>query len=411
MLEEIYTSVFLGDALGAPYEFYAGRKRFSFSDTDGQFVYPVVYYKPRFKTLKVMARGGVTDDSEMTMVLIQVFLECIKLNLISSEDIKRRLIFRYVEWAVGTKEMPGCPFMGRNTRKLFVMKTVKFDRLNEGKITEREVIDYVNNKYESNFQKTFKTNSYKDKALSNGSLMRCTGLLPFLIFNQSIKFIEKIAKIDVYITNPNTLSLQVVVIYLKLILNITKRQGQITPASYKDILLMTINECRDHFVILDERLEEVISMCLDYKDSDLIQIQSYPMGYILVAFYYSLVSYRAQSWKNCIGWVIEQEGDTDTNAAISGGVLGAILNKTVLVENEENIRFWKETSRSNHPHHLEDVGDVGNVRNILKKIDEDQDYDFSFKTQRPSRFSYNSIIDDIKIVDKCIEQTRAKYNL
>ena len=400
-LEAIFTSVFLGDALGAPFEFKTGRDRFLNSDTSfTNFLYPTVYINRRFPNIvKILARGRFTDDSEMTIILISVFLDSIRYGY-THEQIQERLIFQYVRWAIGYGPYPKSPFMGRNTRKLFVMNTVKMDRIYEGVLDEDEkTVNYIVDKYKTNFKKRFNSKLQKETALSNGSLMRCTGLLPFLIFDTRIEHIVEIAKLDVYLTNPNMISLQTVTIYLKFILEIWGR-SKVDKISYVEVLEEVVEDCRDYFDGLDKSIEKVLSNVLDGSD-DVLTFTS--KGYILCAFYLALKCYLINSvvsWKDCMDWVIRQGGDTDTNGAIAGGILGIVFGESLLEENSDNIEILKNASI--------DSEEISSSL-ALARVDEDQDYDFSFKTQRPPNLSYTFVIEKIQMIDRCIQETKSKY--
>lgn len=60
------------------------------------------------------------------------------------------------------------------------------------------------------------------------------------------------------------------------------------------------------------------------------------MGYVKIAFSYGLriVHYLAQGWEkrtnedlylDWMSWIIKRAGDTDTNGAIAGGLMGSII--------------------------------------------------------------------------------------
>jgi len=71
-------------------------------------------------------------------------------------------------------------------------------------------------------------------------------------------------------------------------------------------------------------------------------------GWIRVALSYSVhFLVKGDSYRNSIQWIISQKGDTDTNACIMGGLLGAHygLSRLAMEPQIEKIRGWKSKRR------------------------------------------------------------------
>lgn len=190
----------IGDAIGAPYEFYADRNR----KWNG-----VIELEPRiFNKYKRVFRcgvpGQVTDDTEMTHACLLALTTAMEkeASLVAGtfagetplDHSKEEAILRYLEWA----NPPS--FQGRNTRKLLVgVKTLKG--------------------YESRFKKLISSGEVSE---SNGPLMRH---LPF-VFLSGLSERNFNGDEDVNITNPNDICRDACFIYRYTILKI--KEGFVT---------------------------------------------------------------------------------------------------------------------------------------------------------------------------------------
>lgn len=259
--------VFIGDAAGAPYEFSSSP---SVSTWTGKISIP--YKIPsRFHGNRTSSLGQVTDDSEMTISLID--------SLIRNKKYDRDdVILSYQRWA---NSHPGG--MGKNTRRLFQgVKTV------QGYQTRYE-------RYLPELQET----------QSNGSLMRCTPLAIFSSLNPAME--------DCLLTNPTNNNLDCEYLYLIAIRNLYlgKSLEEILPLLLKSVQTEEVK------LLLDS---------ISKKESRSVKSQK---GWVLHAFYcafYCLINFSDfGSFEKCLNFVISLGGDTDTNAAIMGGLIGAYL--------------------------------------------------------------------------------------
>ena len=168
----------LGDAIGAPVEFFPYPHYTGIIDT------PIIRYSQAYGK-QISALGQTTDDTEMAIVLMET---------INSGYTKDKAIMNYMLWA--NNKYPNCkgksPFMGNNTRKLFVVGGNPSIKL-----------------YMNRFKKYFPDKKTKENAQSNGPLMRA---YPFAFIND-----ESHIRTDVYITNPSELCYNATLTYVRAI--------------------------------------------------------------------------------------------------------------------------------------------------------------------------------------------------
>ena len=269
----------LGDALGAPHEFKYCKDNKYTGD---------LYLKPkflqRFKGYVYGDIGQVTDDTEMTITMLRSIKE-------EGKYKKDKVLMAYLGWA----NSDGFVFMGKNTRALF--KGIKTKR-----------------GYENRYKKMLEENSNNQ---SNGALMRCSPLCLHDIKN----VIE-----DCCLTNPHPICVWTNIIYLHFMKNSDKNDPWKTfdfdntyklDKDDKEILIKLIVSCKD-----------------DWK-RDVTENK----GWCLHALYCAIYSfYHFKTYKEAIDFVIRKGGDTDTNAAITGALLGNKFGyKVIYEENKKNI--------------------------------------------------------------------------
>ena len=164
----------LGDALGAPVEFYP------YAHYTGVLNTPIVRYSRAYGK-QVSSVGQITDDAEMALVLM---------DTINSGYTKEKAVVNYMLWA--NNKFEGCkgnmPFMGRNTRNLFVAPKPTYKL------------------YQNRFKKHYPDENTKENSQSNGALMRAYPLA----------FVDDldIIRTDVEITNPSELVQAAVLAYI-----------------------------------------------------------------------------------------------------------------------------------------------------------------------------------------------------
>ena len=294
----------LGDALGGPVEFPP------FPHYTGILKDPIQRYTRNYGTQKSSV-GQITDDTEMTIALIRT---------IEKGYNKENAIIEYMNWANNKYDdsIPGnSPFMGDNTRKLFIIGTKSKPSIKL---------------YNTRFDKRFVDDETKENAKSNGPLMRAYPLA----FCTSSQIRE-----DVFITNPSEFVLNVVELYIIAIRLSLKGLN-------KDIIKKTVIK----YIKYDE-----IKVAFKQACSNTFRNVTNKRGYILHAFYCAFWGlFQFDDYKTAIDSVItlghiENEkakiaipgkwknkdiilGDTDTNAAITGALLGAYYGLKKISSNE-----------------------------------------------------------------------------
>lgn len=307
--------VFLGDALGAPHEF-----RYQTDVYDG-----TLKYKSKMllrSGTKYMAVGQVTDDSEMTITLLRRMLE-------DGGDVEQdkgvkyirdNVILEYIEWS---NSKPGG--MGINTRYLLAGITAK-DR-------NRRLNTY-NNRYNSKKVVTRYKKEEKrgfgwpesDWSQSNGCLMRCSPL----VLLDDLSAVD----IDCGITNPHQVNKVINKLYIVMLKNAIMNIAPVE--SFNIVINMVSNkDMMSVFGSIPTSVIEVLSqISLDYqkytKTGDISMCLSRDVkvckGWALHSFYVAVMAFLIfDTLEEGLNWVISLSGDTDTNAAIAGALIGGRL--------------------------------------------------------------------------------------
>lgn len=283
--------VALGDALGAPHEFRYHTVKYT----------GILEHKTKFKTrwqgVRYAAIGQYTDDTEMTLALLR---SLIRNNGYNEDDV----ILSYERWA-STASM-----MGINTRKLFKgVKTVRGFRNRQVKV----------------FSDTI--------SQSNGSLMRA---FPLALLNDDSAVVT-----DCELTNPNPVNVWSSLIYIDLVrLSINSNKAGLSRQEIREQAIEYIQAAQEEIPSELEQLYLVIDEALDGRDRD---VTGKTKGWVLHGLYcalYSLLYF--DGWKASIDWVIGLGGDTDTNAAIAGGLMGSFLGFTSMIGVETDYERTEE---------------------------------------------------------------------
>ena len=291
----------LGDALGAPVEF------FPFGHYTGLLDTPIIRYTRNYGK-QVSVVGQVTDDTELALTLF---------NTIKDGYTKEKAVVNYMLWA--NNKFEGCkgnvPWIGNNTRNLFIAPKPTYKL------------------YENRFKKHYTTEESKEQSQSNGALMRCYPLA----------FVEddSIIETDVYITNPSKLAYNAVYTYITAIKMAIKNKSK-----------KTIQKKIKEMIEFKELKEAYDQACNNtFRDVTINK------GHIVNAYYCAFWGlFQFKNYKDAIDAIIclsptQNEpakiavkgkwkkteiivGDTDTNAAIAGALLGAFYGYDKMVENE-----------------------------------------------------------------------------
>lgn len=272
-----FLGLFLGDALGAPYEF---RYSYPLSDYNGTLYQPIKW-RCRYGPMQYSAVGQVTDDSTMSISLLRTILE----NGNWNEDA---VIQAYINWANS-----GIKFLGRNTRALFHgIKTITGYRNRYARIDL------------SNVQ-------------SNGSLMRAYPLI-LLFLKQTPEQAYQSSIADTNLTNPNQVNRDATIIYLTILRYIL--HGIAVQQAIPEII--NLSETQE---IRDALIEAVQG-----KDRDIIKNKGWVAHPIYLIIQGWIQAEMGKSYREIINWVIRKGGDTDTNGAIVGSVMGTYFGENKL---------------------------------------------------------------------------------
>ena len=280
----------LGDSLGAPVEFYP------YSHYTGVLDSPIVRYTRAYGK-QVSAIGQVSDDTEMALVL---------LDTINTGYTKENAVINYMLWA--NNNYDGCkgnsPFMGKNTRNLFISPkpTMKL--------------------YMNRFNKYYPDELIKENSQSNGAMMR----------SYPLAFIDddNLIYTDVKITNPSDITANAVFVYIKAI------KMAMADFSKKEILEESKKLIK----------HELISIAFEQAHKNEFRDVTKNRGHVIHSFYCAFWGlFNFDNYKSAIDSIIAlsdkpgvqakickegkwkkndiRVGDTDTNAAIAGALLGA----------------------------------------------------------------------------------------
>lgn len=289
-------SVFIGDSMGSAYEF----PKYSLIEDSNAIHQGKLTNFRRLKRFSnnytFYEKGNITDDSILTIEL---------LTSLSKKETKYQRLKRYYNAVKKNSSF------GKNTRALF-----------------------KNLRYEENYFNQFGVYPPElalNNPESNGCLMRCTPLAFCSIDEIEDKIIE-----DVMITNPSKNCIDVVFAYIYLL-----RCG----LECKDPLdsLIKLKE-----KVTNSLLIEILDICFERETFP--EISDYnKKGWIFISFYYAITALfkfiDGLHFNQIIPWIVLQGGDTDTNAAISGGLLGSFIGYNELMNDfitEENSHYVKK---------------------------------------------------------------------
>lgn len=284
----MFVGLFLGDALGVPYE------RRPIPKVSDKLIYPIRNFNRYLHVYKNSIVGQITDDSEMTLALLYSMVENKGYN-------KEATLFHYFDWAHLSK----CPFLGKNTRKLLTIKTIKG--------------------YEKRYKEVFSLPE-NEWTQSNGCLMRCGSL--FLSSDEDIIT-------DCKLTNPHPINLECNLIYCHSLKRLY--QGM----ESKKVYQMAVEESKLTREIL-------VGKTLNYGENKGLAINAFQLAMK------TLLDDR--SYQEQINDIIfnNLSGDTDTNACIAGAMLGMRFGFNQLMLNPVTKFNWEivlaaDTNKGDYP--------------------------------------------------------------
>lgn len=271
----------LGDALGAPHEF---RNQVPLERYSGRVEHPLFVTRRWQGGRKTGNLGQVTDDTEMAIALAR--------TLVGGAPGYRagNAVDAYLAWANSK-----CPFMGHNTRRLFVgVRTAKGF---EGRRREA------------------RSGPPAAWSQGNGCLMRAAPLAALAGWMPA-------ALSDCALTNPHPVCVCAVTAYVAAAHELLAGAG---PAAATAAALLIAESWSDPAV---SAIVSVVLRAARALEPRLVadELKGWVLHGLYCAFYalnLPLVSYQGR-----IDIIVRLGGDTDTNAAIAGALLGACLGET-----------------------------------------------------------------------------------
>lgn len=289
----------LGDALGAPFEFGSkGANVYTGSVKD-------VHLKrgSRFQGIRTGPEGMCTDDTMMALCLLQ------SLQKNQGLYVESDVITHYAEFAAK------CSFMGRNTKVL--LHNIK---------TEAG--------FRKRFHKRFQTQEAKDQQQSNGCLMRCYPLA-FLYLQEGAEWndVRNAVYCDSVLTNPNEICANACWLYVKAVALALK-------GNTRSEIRLKIQEEVNALNHACEPLKLAFQKACIGEHHDVTD----KTGWVVHAWYCAFWGlFQFDNYKMAVDAIIGLgpsadkqasfmpgsttkkglKGDTDTNAAIAGALLGA----------------------------------------------------------------------------------------
>ncbi len=278
-----FIGLFLGDALGAPFEF---RYSLPLNMYTGKLEHPTKL-NLMYQGTKYAVPGQVTDDSIFSIVLFR--------NLFTDKSYNRDNVLKsYLHLC----NDGGLTFLGRNTRALFKgVTTIKW--------------------YENRFDKLISSGEISQ---SNGSLMRIMPMIYLFSMPEKYKCEEvlQFAMTDTQLTNPCNVNCEATYVYLICFYNI-----MYNIKSTIDILkhLLTI--------VKEENIRNAIIEAMN--DAEVRQsrrnVTGKTKGWVCHALYCAIFALLLVSTQNCtfeqtLDSIILKGGDSDTNGAIAGALIG-----------------------------------------------------------------------------------------
>jgi ADP-ribosyl-[dinitrogen reductase] hydrolase len=304
----------LGDALGSPHEFYPH------GFYTGKLESPIIKYS-RCYGKQISSIGQISDDTEMAIILLRL--------LGNGVYTKEKAVIEYMTWANNRfdKLKGNMPFMGANTRALFIIGANSKPSMKL---------------YDNRFKKQFPNSLSMENAQSNGSLMRA---YPLAFIND-----KKILKIDSEITNPSKLVINAIEIYI-LSINLalkgaSKQQikKEIKSEIKNEILMIAYKQaCENKFRNVTINRGHIVHAiyCTFWS---LFNFDDYKSGIDAII---CLGPSKNEKGKICVkgNWKKSEVilGDTDTNAAIAGALLGAFYGlEHILKSSSDNVKIMTE---------------------------------------------------------------------
>lgn len=275
-IEGCIYGVVVGDALGTTYEF---RKAASIKLPE---TLNIVGGGP-FKVKK----GQVTDDSEMTIAMLR---SIIRMGKYDKNDVAKA----YIRWMESEPADSGL-----TTRKALM-----------GATNYKEVVAHSMERNQG--------------SLSNGFLMRIS---PLAVYGMRLKpsKLNKHIMEEIAMTNPSDICYYAAKLYIHMLIYLMKGGQNIEKEALRIIALdkhKGVPELKN--IVLSAKVTPYFKYAADTGVDDIVAIDGEYMGFFAVTLQLSFHElYHAKNYEEAMRGIIKHGGDTDTNCAIAGGLLGA----------------------------------------------------------------------------------------
>ncbi|KAL4433363.1 hypothetical protein ABPG74_017467 [Tetrahymena malaccensis] len=255
--------------------------------------------------------GQSTDDTELATSLGFGLIESQYLGVMNLDMIAKY----YICWYNSQ------PFdMGNTTRLAFqVSKSLKINY-------ETSYMDYI---YD-NFALQLKTSSYNNntESQSNGGLMRIAPLIVYLCKMDNQEMIKKAVYEEQSLTHPNQTSLECSYIFTRACIQLIQTGD--AKKTFDTINQYVENECTDLQIKKYWKNHVLCEQFTNAIDKEGFVFHAFTMAFIFLKqisqMNLSQLDKRQILYYYYIRKVIQQCGDSDTNAAICGTMLGSLLN-------------------------------------------------------------------------------------
>lgn len=314
----MFIGAFLGDALGAPHEF---SKKLKYTGS----LEHITVHNSRFQGKRELKIGQITDDSEMTLALLQSIID-------NGEYDAKNTTMEYIKWANSRSEVDNKLgwSIGTNTSKL--LRGYKSYRGYESRRTKYFVFD-------SNFD-SFDMRHYANISQSNGFMMRAS---PLALLKTDEPIFE-----DVDITNPHPVCKDCNYLYVNVLrLALQKEPPKILYAFIK-------NNAKTEEV--NNLIAEAEQNILNNTERDIVKNRGWCLNAMWCVIFMLLKFDKCNSeqYEDIMKWIIAGHpgSDTDTNACICGAIIGAISgfdSLTSIPQISDNINVLLNVNNNDEP--------------------------------------------------------------
>lgn len=290
-----FLGVLVGDAAGAPLEFFRGR-------IEERHVLDAM--KMIGGGTMSIGPGQITDDGELTLSLAWALVYTNPQKGLPIENIARM----YTEW------FDSRPFdVGNTCRRAFMRHK---NEANENVVSEM-------------MQRSVKDSSGME---SNGALMR---IVPLAIWcrEQPVHVIAQNARMDALLSHPSQVCQDCNALYCIAVSELIRTGSKLGMSTKERVysVLSTIDEFLNGYHSLSNsvhlKVREWYLLSKEYADKHSIDDLHCTMniGHVKYAFILAFYHLRKMSsYEDAIKETLLKGGDTDTNAAIVGGMIGAL---------------------------------------------------------------------------------------